>query len=166
MAEKKVNPHSPVKGLEVEQFAIQRSAQEGYLDARGRELPSPLPIQPPIGYKKTPSLSEQIRAMVVSEKLRLEAEQAGFESFEDADDFDVGDDYDPRSPYEYDFDPPQEMEPAPAAAPTPSGNGLVEERPVEQEAVPQPPPAPAGGQGQGGRQPPLAKPPLTPQRRT
>lgn len=76
------------------------------LDFRGREIPDPTPIAPPIGYKRQPSLAEQIRAMVRSERLAQEAEQAGFETFEEADDFNVGDDFDPHSPYENDFDPP------------------------------------------------------------
>lgn len=44
--------------------------------------------------------------MVVSEKLRMEALAAGQETFEEADDFDVDDDFDPTSPYEVNFDPP------------------------------------------------------------
>lgn len=81
-------------------------------DERGREIPDPTPMQPPVGYNRQPSLSEQIRAMVVSEKLRLEAQAAGLETFEEADDFDVGDDFEQErsSPYEANFDPmtPQE----------------------------------------------------------
>lgn len=72
----------------------------------GFELLDPTPIAPPIGYVQRPSLVEQIRAMVVSEKLRQEAEAAGYESFEEADDFAVDDDFDQTSPYEVDFEPP------------------------------------------------------------
>lgn len=75
------------------------------IDARGRELPDPTPIAPPIGYKRAPSLAEQIREMVRSERLAQEAAAMGYETFEEADDFDVGD-LDPTSPYENDFDPP------------------------------------------------------------
>lgn len=75
------------------------------LDEHGREILDSTPMQPPIGYHRTPSLAEQIRNMVRSEKLALEAEAAGAETFEEADDFDVGDDFDPSSPYETDFDP-------------------------------------------------------------
>lgn len=71
----------------------------------GQELPDPKPIAPPVGYKKQPSMAELVRDMVRSERLRQEAESMGHESYEDADDFDVGDDYDPRSPYEWQFDP-------------------------------------------------------------
>lgn len=74
-------------------------------DEEGREVMDPLPIAPPIGYKKAPSISETIRNMIRSERLKQEAEAQGFESFEEADDFDVGDDYDPKSPYEEVFEP-------------------------------------------------------------
>lgn len=100
------NPNAPVKGNELERHDIARSAAEGYLDERGREMPSPLPIAPPVGYKKSPSIAEQIRAMVISEKLKEEARAAGKETFEEADDFDVDDDFDPSSPYEANFDIP------------------------------------------------------------
>lgn len=86
--------------------ARRRSRQDDYLDSRGREKPDPIPLSPPIGYKKHPSLAEQIRSMVRSERLSQEARQAGMETFDEADDFDVGEDYDPRSPYEENFDPP------------------------------------------------------------
>lgn len=71
----------------------------------GAEIPDSTPLAPPVGYERQPSLAEQIRAMIVGEKLRAEVEAAGAETFEEADDFDVGDDYDPTSPYEANFDP-------------------------------------------------------------
>lgn len=76
-------------------------------DESGSEIPDPNPMQPPVGYNRQPSLAEQIRAMVVSENLRREAEAAGMETFEEADDFDVGDDFEEErhSPYEGNFDP-------------------------------------------------------------
>lgn len=77
----------------------------------GREYPDPTVIAPPVGFIKQPSLTEQIRAMVRSEALRQEAEAAGAETFEEADDFDVPD-FDPSSPYENEFDPPlRDLEP-------------------------------------------------------
>lgn len=76
------------------------------IDDQGREVLDPTPMSPPLGYQRQPSLSEQIRDMVRSEKLRLELEGTGAETFEEADDFEVGDDYDPTTPYENDFDPP------------------------------------------------------------
>lgn len=79
---------------------------EMIVNEKGQEVPDPTPMAPPVGYVKQQSLAEQIREMVRSEKLRMEVEAQGLETFEEADDFDVGDDYDPLSPYENDFDPP------------------------------------------------------------
>lgn len=78
------------------------------LDDKGREILDTTPIAPPIGFREHPSMAEVIRDMVRSERLRQEAEAAGVETFEEADDFDVGDDddFDPSTPYENDFDPP------------------------------------------------------------
>lgn len=100
----KVKPLEPRKGNEVDDK--QRRVKGAHLkfDDEGREIMDPLPIAPPIGYKKAPSISEQIRTMIRSERLRQEAENEGYESFEEADDFDVGD-YDPKSPYEEEFEP-------------------------------------------------------------
>lgn len=82
------------------------------INPQGQEVGSSVPIAPPIGYKKQPTLAEQIRLMVRSERLRQAALASGAETFDEADDFDIGDDYDPRSPYEETFEPPI------AAAPT------------------------------------------------
>lgn len=95
-----------------------------------------LPIAPPLGYIKQPSITERIRDMVRSEHLRLAAESAGAETFEEANDFDVGDDYDPSSPYEEVFDPP-----APVIS-TPDPAAPI----VESTGVPIPP---VGGTGEG-----------------
>lgn len=80
----------------------------GLLDEDGREHPDPVPVAPPIGHNPQPSLAEKIRAMVQSEHLRLAAEQAGMETFDEADDFEVDedDDFDPSSPWENEFDQP------------------------------------------------------------
>ena len=130
---------------------------EEYLDEKNRrltpdglEIPDPTPIAPPIGYVKQPSLVAQIRAMVRSEKLRLEAEAMGAETFEDADDFDVGDDFDPTSPYEADFEP---MDPVDLAALSSQGknvDAIVPPKPSkkEKEAPQEPPASPDEGEAQ------------------
>lgn len=122
---------------------------ETYIDEKGRrltpdglEIPDPTPIAPPVGYVKQPSLVEQIRAMVRSEKLRQEAEGMGAGSFEEEDDFDVGDDYDPSSPYEADFEP---MDPADRAALSSQGknvDAIVPQKPSKKaKEAPEEPPA-------------------------
>lgn len=75
------------------------------LDEHGREIADSTPMAPPVGYKKQPSMIENIRALVRSETLRQAAVAAGADTFEEADDLDVGDDFDPQSPYEEIFDP-------------------------------------------------------------
>lgn len=85
---------------------------------RGQEIPDPTPMQPPVGFTRQPSIAEQIRQMVRSEKLAQEAAAAGFETFEEADDLDVEDDdtFDRTSPYEANFDPMTDQERAALAS--------------------------------------------------
>lgn len=81
------------------------------------EVPSDVQVAPPIGYKKQPSMVDHIRQMVRSEQLRMAAEAAGAETFEEADDFEVEDDPVPVGSselFEPDFEPP-----APVAEPLP-----------------------------------------------
>lgn len=77
-------------------------------DQLGRELLDGTPIAPPVGYRKTPTMVEHIREMVRSERLAAEAAAAGFETFEEADDFNIADEDGemPSSPHENEFDPP------------------------------------------------------------
>lgn len=81
------------------------SSKDKPLTEDGKELLDPTPMAPPIGYRRQPSLAEQIREAVRSEALRQALEE-GVETFEEADDFNVGDDFDPRTPYETEFDVP------------------------------------------------------------
>lgn len=71
----------------------------------GSEVPDPVPIAPPVGYVRTKPIREQLREMVQSEALARAARDSGNETFEEAEDFDVGDDIDPRSPWEEQFEP-------------------------------------------------------------
>lgn len=64
----------------------------------GREKLNPVPMSPPVGFKRQPSLSEQVRQMVVLERIRALQEME--ETEEEADDFDVDDDMEPISKYE------------------------------------------------------------------
>lgn len=92
------------KQLDLEQY-LAKLASKG-LNPDGSPKLDPTPMAPPIGYKKHPSMVEIVRDMVRSERLAQEARQAGAESFEDAEDFDVSDDPELlRSPYENLHDP-------------------------------------------------------------
>lgn len=112
------------------------------LAADGRQLPDPVPLAPPIGYKKQPSMVEIVREMVRSERLKMEAEAAGHETFEESEDFEVDDDGpDLKSGWENDFDPP-----------------IAEIAREVEASKPKPPPKPADGpQGGGGAEPPSDK---------
>jgi len=72
----------------------------------GEELLDPTPMQPPLGYKRTPTLSEQIRMQVMQMKHDLLTDKDIAETEEEADDFEVGDDFEPLSQYENDHIPP------------------------------------------------------------
>lgn len=75
------------------------------LDENGHELLDSTPIALPLDAKRPETLAQQIQRLVRTHISR-EAEEAGLESFEDAEDFDVGEeDFDPSSPYEEIFDP-------------------------------------------------------------
>lgn len=112
------------------------------LTPRGHEVPDPTPMAPPVGFKKQPSMIENIRAMVRSENLRLAAQQAGMETMDEADDFEVGDDYDPSSPYEHDFDPPLPAEPTPKPQEPAAAGGSAAGVTNNPPASPATPPAP------------------------
>lgn len=105
------------------------------------ELPDPTPMAPPVGFTRRPPLHLQIREMVQRE-LSLAAAHHGYESAEEADDFDVGDDFDPESPYEHNFEPP-------AFVPTPAEQVAKLEKELAEAR------AKAGG---GGAQPPSGEP--------
>lgn len=100
---------------------------------RAAEYPDPTPMAPPIGYKKVPSIWEQQKALIRA--ARLEEHEAGMETFEEADDFDVDDDFEPSTPFEAGFDYPTEPPPTPQAAPPEAG-------PPPQPVPPAAPPAP------------------------
>lgn len=76
-----------------------------FLDEFGREIPDPTPMAPPVGYKRAPTMVEIIRQQIQGEKLAQAAREMGKETWEEADDFDVGDDFDPSSPWEEQYDP-------------------------------------------------------------
>lgn len=63
------------------------------------------PVAVPAGFKKPETMEERIRRFVRNE-LSSEAAQAGAESFDEANDFDIPDDpVDPSTPFEEFFDP-------------------------------------------------------------
>jgi len=88
------------------------------LDQNGHEVLDDTPVSIPLRWSRPPSRLDEIRAHL--KIISREAEQHGSETFEEADDFDVGDDYDPRSPWELSVDQELHTErPVDSGAPTP-----------------------------------------------
>lgn len=101
---------------------FEASVQSQMLDEHGRERPNPTPMAPPVGYKRQPTIAEQMRRAI--QQASYEAKMAGAETEQEANDFDVGEDMEPHTPYEHDFemDPVYEAMLAPRSRhPTPGG---------------------------------------------
>lgn len=73
----------------------------------GEEIMDPTPMEPPIGYHRTPSLAMQMREMIRIAKLQDLENSMDPETIEEADDFEIPDDdiVVPQSPWENDRDP-------------------------------------------------------------
>lgn len=100
------------------------------------EYPDPTPVEMPLGFKRPPTLQEEIQR-IIRQQMSMQAEEAGFESFEEADDFEVDEDPDPLSPYEVtemqeEAAYPKETLDGPKPAPGPS---VEAEAPVTKGAV-------------------------------
>lgn len=74
------------------------------LDSAGHEVLDDKPPHIPAGFRRPETLQEQV-ARLVRTHVSREAEEAGYETFEEAEDFEVDDDFDPSSPFETIFDP-------------------------------------------------------------
>lgn len=72
---------------------------------KGEEVLDPYPVQPPLGYTKTLSLHEQIAQQVRLAKFQIHEADQLEETEDEADDFEVGDDFEPLSPHENDHVP-------------------------------------------------------------
>lgn len=123
------------------------------LDQRGRELVDSRPMEPPVGYVKRESITDQIRRMI--HQVSQEQAAAGEESLEEANDFYMEDDPSsllPPTQYENDEDYVLEYQleqsrkaqnraseqPDPVSEPEP---------PQGKKKASQPPPEPLGGTG-------------------
>lgn len=73
-----------------------------YFNEFGEELPDSTPIAKPVRFNRPGSTLDEIRRNLgLAQKL---AEETGHESFEEADDFEVGDDFDPSHPFAHQVD--------------------------------------------------------------
>ena len=132
--------------LDLEQYLL-KLLDKGIDPATGHAKPDPVPIAPPIGYKRHPTIAETVRDLIRSEKLKNAMQEAGEETFEEADDFDV-DDEPPLPPhlYEPNFDPglqtPTAPPPPPPPDPPPAATAPEPERPSQAQTPIPPPPKP------------------------
>jgi len=114
------------------------------LNENGHEVLDDTPIALPLRFNRPATKLDDLRRMLGI--ISRDAQQNGNETFEEADDFVIGDDYDPRSPWELSID--QEV-----FTPEPVATG---------DNVP-PVPGPAPGNGGDVSLPPQQEPPsLTP----
>lgn len=129
----------------------------GKFDKDGNELVDGRSLEPPLGYEPAESLADMIARAVRSHAVQELARAQGDETFEESEDFDVGDDFDPTSPYEAFFEPiteaefnrlrdagftfPGEPTPKPSSPPQAAPSGPAEPGPTTVSSAPT---APAG----------------------
>lgn len=74
------------------------------LNADGWEVLDTTPLSLPSGFKRPETLAEQVQRLVRGSISRY-AEASGAETWEEANDFELDEDFDPTTPYEEFFDP-------------------------------------------------------------
>ncbi len=79
-----------------------------FINEKGQEVLDPTPVEMPLGYNRPENLVDKIRRLIKTETL-YGAKKYDRETFDEADDFDIGDEYDPHSVHELTDD--QELEP-------------------------------------------------------
>lgn len=74
------------------------------LNPSGHEIPDSVPLATSLGARRARSIRDNVVDILRSEKWREAMEANGEETFEEADDFDIDDDFDPSTPYEEFFE--------------------------------------------------------------
>lgn len=109
-----------------QRFVQEYPRNSATFDEYGREILDPVPMEIPVEFQRGKSTAEIFREMIQQERLQAELHAAGYETFEEADDFDIPDDpVDPDSPWENEFDPP-------ISEVTAAGREYLEQNPVMQ----------------------------------
>lgn len=98
-----------LKGTAERAVSLAKKSVEKF-NADGEELVDGRSMEPPLGYVPSESLAEQIARAVRSHAVQQAIADSGGETEEEANDFNVGDDFDPTSPYEAYFEPITEGE--------------------------------------------------------
>lgn len=76
-----------------ETFNKLKALDRAIIDEHGREILNPVPAEFPSTLQRPTSMIEQMKR-VIKQELDLQAQAQGMESFKEADDFDVPDDFD------------------------------------------------------------------------
>lgn len=79
--------------------AARRAFVQKY-NEKGQEIPDPRPVEVPLGLRRPKDIHEMIHDALRGERMRIAAERAGVESFEEANDFDLDEEPDLVSKYE------------------------------------------------------------------
>lgn len=82
---------------------VLQAFKKSTINPDGREVLDPTPVEIPLGYQRPATLQEQIARLMAAEDFKRAMRARGQETFEEANDFEVGDDYDPKSPWEEEF---------------------------------------------------------------
>lgn len=130
----------------------------------GQEMVDGRPMAVPSSLKAAPSTAELMQQVIRNERVQQQLNDAGYETFEESEDFDVDDDMDPMTPYEDCFEPEDLEELVRREL---AGKQLHDElpKPVPSQAdrgtgVPPVPGSPEGAAAGGGpKEPPTSKNP-------
>lgn len=98
-----VNEDGEIISQETVEYAYTRDGRKEI----GKEYPDPRPMELPFGHEPHEPVWEMIRRMVLEHAKQAAEKEEGeeFDTEEEANDFDVGDDYDPASPWEEHHEP-------------------------------------------------------------
>lgn len=135
-----------------ELFDKMKELRTAYIGDDGREVNNPRPMTIPAGFNRPPTLQEQIQRCMKVE-LSKQAMQQGYESWEEANDFDIEEDFEndpidsqyvvhemiPEIPAQLSPDPdqnPGEVAPRPEASPATPATGSDQTTPSAPSGAP------------------------------
>ena len=102
-------------------------------DDQNREIPDQTPVAMPIGYEKPESLTSMIKRMVRNEEFLRKADEEGFDTDEEADDFDVDDPQDVHFTSDHEFT--EMVEEIPEETPAPQQAGSLSEDDLKRQSA-------------------------------
>lgn len=127
---------------------VSRPSQRASIKSRKRdwEIPDPTPVVIPGDFERPPTIQEMLRMYLANEQVQQEIREEGFETFEEADDFEPDEeDLLPLSGFEVvEYDMEDEVQPNVSEANDPSPEGEVDPNsegeartPLEADVVPE-----------------------------